>query len=157
MGYESEEKKTMQTKTYMPSAKEIEKKWYVVDAKGKVLGRLATQIAKILMGKHKSTYTPSLDAGDFVVVVNAQEVQVTGKKLEQKLYRWHTGYPGGFREESLGTLLKRKPEEVLRRAVWGMLPHHRLGKRLLRKLKIYSGPSHPHAAQNPIPLEIRSE
>ncbi|MGC8777942.1 MAG: 50S ribosomal protein L13 [Candidatus Caldatribacteriaceae bacterium] len=147
----------MQTKTYMPSVKEIEKKWYVVDARGKVLGRLATQIAKILMGKHKSIYTPSLDGGDFVIVVNAKEVQVTGKKLEQKLYRWHTGYPGGFREESLASLLKRKPEEVLRRAVWGMLPHHRLGKKLLRKLKIYSGASHPHSAQNPIPLEIRSE
>ncbi|NSW77000.1 MAG: 50S ribosomal protein L13 [Candidatus Atribacteria bacterium] len=147
----------MQTKTYMPSIKEIEKKWYIVDAKGKVLGRLATQIAKILMGKHKTIYTPSWDTGDFVIVVNAKEIQVTGKKLEQKLYRWHTGYPAGFREESLGTLLGRKPEEVLRRAVWGMLPHHRLGRKLIRKLKIYSGPSHPHAAQNPIPLEIRSE
>lgn len=147
----------MQTKTYMPSAKDIDKKWYLVDARGKVLGRLATQIAKILLGKHKSVYTPSCDTGDFVIVVNAREIRVTGKKLEQKLYRWHTGYPGGFREESLQSLLARKPEEVLRRAVWGMLPHHRLGKKLLRKLKVYSGASHPHAAQNPIPLEIRSE
>lgn len=147
----------MQTKTYVPSVEEIERRWYIVDAKGKVLGRLATQIAKVLMGKHKSVYHPSLDTGDFVIVVNAKDVKVTGKKLEQKLYRRHTGYPDGFREESLGSLLKRKPEEVLRRAVWGMLPHHRLGRRLFRKLKVYSGSSHPHAAQNPIPLEIRSE
>ncbi len=147
----------MQSKTYVPSAKEIEKKWYIIDAKGQVLGRVSSQIAKILLGKHKAFYTPSMDTGDFVIVINARSVRVTGKKAEQKLYRWHTGYPGGFREEPLKSLLARKPEEVLRRAVWGMLPHHRLGRKLIRKLKIYPGSSHPHVAQNPIPLEIRSE
>lgn len=143
----------MSTKTYIPREEEIEKKWYVVDAEGKTLGRLASQIAQILIGKHKSIYTPFMDVGDFVIVVNAEKVKVTGKKREQKLYRWHTGYPAGFRSETLESLLARRPEEVIRRAVWGMIPHHRLGRKMIRKLKVYSGPSHPHQAQNPIPLE----
>ncbi|HPZ40406.1 MAG TPA: 50S ribosomal protein L13, partial [Candidatus Atribacteria bacterium] len=137
----------MSTKTYVPDAEKIEKKWYVVDAEGQVLGRLASQVAQILMGKHKSIYTPFMDVGDFVIVVNAEKVKVTGKKKDQKLYRWHTGYPGGFKSETLGSLLNRRPEEVIRRAVWGMIPHNRLGRKMIRKLKIYSGPSHPHQAQ----------
>jgi len=143
----------MSTKTYIPDVEKIERKWYVVDAEGQVLGRLASRIARILMGKHKSIYTPFMDVGDFVIVVNAEKVKVTGKKKDQKLYRWHTGYPGGFKSETLGSLLSRRPEEVIRRAVWGMLPHNRLGRKMIRKLKIYSGPSHPHQAQNPIPLK----
>ncbi|MCS7242718.1 MAG: 50S ribosomal protein L13 [Candidatus Caldatribacterium sp.] len=144
----------MQNKTYVPSLKGVEKKWYVVDAEGQILGRLASRIATILMGKHKNIYTPFFDVGDYVIVINAEKVQVTGKKLDQKLYRRHSGYPGGFKEETLRSLLARKPEEVIRRAVWGMIPHHRLGRRLIRKLKVYRGPSHPHAAQNPIPLPM---
>ncbi len=147
----------MQNKTYFPPVKEIERKWHVVDADGQVLGRLASQIAMILMGKNKNTYTPFQDTGDFVIVINAVKVRVTGKKLEQKLYRRHSGYPGGFRAEPLGHLLARRPEEVIRRAVWGMIPHNRLGRRQIKKLKVYAGPSHPHAAQVPSPLEIRSE
>ena len=143
----------MSTKTYIPDVEKIERKWYVVDAEGQVLGRLASRIARILMGKHKSIYTPFMDVGDFVIVVNAEKVKVTGKKKDQKLYRWHTGYPGGFKSETLGSLLSRRPEEVIRRAVWGMLPHNRLGRKMIRKLKIYAGPSHPHQAQNPIPLK----
>lgn len=147
----------MQDKTYVPSPKSIEKKWYIVDAEGQTLGRLASRIATILMGKHKNIYVPFFDVGDYVIVVNAEKVQVTGKKLDQKLYRRHSGYPGGFKEETLRSLLARKPEEVIRRAVWGMIPHHRLGRRIIRKLKVYCGPSHPHAAQNPVPLPMGSE
>ncbi|MEN3202204.1 MAG: 50S ribosomal protein L13 [Atribacterota bacterium] len=147
----------MEDKTYVPSPKSVEKKWYIVDAEGQILGRLASRIATILMGKHKNIYVPFCDVGDYVIVVNAEKVRVTGKKLDQKLYRRHSGYPGGFKEETLRSLLARKPEEVIRRAVWGMIPHHRLGRRLIRKLKVYRGPSHPHAAQNPIPLPIGSE
>jgi len=150
---EKTEEVGMSTKTYIPDVEKIERKWYVVDAEGQVLGRLASRIARILMGKHKSIYTPFMDVGDFVIVVNAEKVKVTGKKKDQKLYRWHTGYPGGFKSETLGSLLSRRPEEVIRRAVWGMLPHNRLGRKMIRKLKIYAGPSHPHQAQNPIPLE----
>jgi large subunit ribosomal protein L13 len=109
------------------------------------------------MGKHKSIYVPFFDVGDYVIVVNAEKVRVTGKKLDQKLYRRHSGYPGGLKEETLRSLLARRPEEVIRRAVWGMIPHHRLGRRIIRKLKVYRGPSHPHSAQNPIPLPIGSE
>lgn len=147
----------MQTKTYLPPVKDIERKWYVVDAQQYVLGRLASQIAVVLMGKHKRTYTPFLDTGDFVIVVNADKVRITGKKMDQKLYRRHSGYPGGFRSETLGHLMNRRPEEVIRRAVWGMIPHSRLGRKLIRKLKVYAGSAHPHAAQTPVPLEIRSE
>lgn len=147
----------MQERTYVPSLKSIEKKWYVVDAEGQILGRLASRIATVLMGKHKSIYVPFFDVGDYVIVVNAEKVRVTGKKLDQKLYRRHSGYPGGLKEETLRSLLARRPEEVIRRAVWGMIPHHRLGRRIIRKLKVYRGPSHPHSAQNPIPLPIGSE
>ena len=125
-----------------------------MDASGKTLGRLATQLADILRGKRKPEYTPHIDTGDFVVVVNAEKVHVTGKKLQDKMYRRHSGYPGGLRERSLEEMLERRPEEVLRLAVKGMLPRNRLGRQQLRKLRIYAGPDHPHEAQQPKPIEI---
>ena len=141
-------------KTYAPKASEVQRAWRVVDADGATLGRLATQVATILRGKHKSTFTPNLDVGDPVVIVNAAKIKVTGKKLTDKLYIRHSGYPGGFRAENLERLLARRPEEVIRRAVRGMLPRNRLGRKQLTKLKVYAGPEHPHAAQKPQPLEI---
>jgi large subunit ribosomal protein L13 len=142
-------------KTYTAKPGEIERHWYVVDAEAKTLGRLATQIADVLRGKDKAQYTPHVDTGDFVVVVNAEKVRVTGQKLDQKIYYHHSGYPGGLRERTLRQQLERRPEEVLRRAVKGMLPKNRLASAQLRKLKIYAGPEHPHAAQNPEPLQER--
>jgi large subunit ribosomal protein L13 len=133
---------------------EVERKWYVVDAEGRTLGRLATQIAKVLRGKNKPQYTPHVDVGDFVVVVNAEKVVVTGKKAEQKVYRRHSGYPGGMKETSYARMMERRPEEILRRAVYGMMPKTRLARRQMGKLKIYAGPEHPHAAQNPQKLEV---
>jgi len=141
--------------TFMVNKKDIEKKWYVIDAEGKILGRLASEIAKILRGKHKPIFTPHLDTGDFVVVVNADKIKVTGKKLEQKLYRSHSGYPGGFKEKSLKTMLERKPTEVLRSAVWGMLPKGRLGRKILSNLKVYSGKEHPHSSQQCKELDLK--
>jgi large subunit ribosomal protein L13 len=140
-------------KTYSAKPREIEQSWYLVDADARTLGRLATQIADVLRGKGKPQYTPHVDTGDFVIVVNAEKVHVTGKKLEQKIYYRHSGYPGGLRERTLAEQLARRPEEVLRKAVKGMLPKNRLAAAQLRKLKIYAGPTHPHEAQNPIPLE----
>jgi large subunit ribosomal protein L13 len=134
---------------------EVERKWYVLDAEGRTLGRLATEIAKILRGKNKPQYTPHVDVGDFVVVVNAEKVVVTGKKAEQKVYRRHSGYPGGMKETSYGRMMERRPEEILRRAVYGMMPKTRLARQQLKKLKIYAGPEHPHAAQNPQRLEVK--
>jgi large subunit ribosomal protein L13 len=142
----------MTAKTYTPRGDEIERRWYVVDATGQTLGRLASQVARVLEGKHKPTYTPNLDTGDHVIVLNAKKVAVTRDKLTSKLYIRHSGYPQGYKEESLGHLLERRPEEVVRRAVRGMLPHNRLGAQQLRKLKIYAGPDHPHQAQRPEPL-----
>jgi large subunit ribosomal protein L13 len=142
----------MTTKTYTLREEEIERRWYVVDATDETLGRLASRIARVLEGKHKPTYTPNLDSGDHVIVLNAGKVAVTRDKLTSKVYVRHSGYPQGYREETLGDLLERRPEEVLRRAVKGMLPHNRLGARQLRKLKIYAGPDHPHQAQRPEPL-----
>ena len=136
-------------KTYNAKPGEIQRDWYLVDAEGKTLGRLATQVAERLRGKGKPQYTPHVDTGDFVVVVNAQKIAVTGKKLSDKLYRRHSGYPGGLRTETLGHLLERRPTEVLRKAVKGMLPKNRLAAQQLGKLKIYAGPKHPHAAQKP--------
>ena len=124
-----------------------------MDAKGQTLGRLASRIAEVLIGKHKPTYTPGVDVGDFVVVINAQKITVTGNKLEDKMYYRHTGYPGGLKEANLKRMLERKPEEVIRLAVWGMVPHNRYGRALMRKLKVYAGPEHPHEAQLPKPLE----
>jgi large subunit ribosomal protein L13 len=134
---------------------EVERKWYVVDAEGQTLGRLATEIATVLRGKNKPQYTPHVDTGDFVVVVNAEKVVVTGRKAEQKVYRRHSGYPGGLKETSYEQMMERRPTEILRRAVKGMMPKNRLARQQLRKLKIYAGPEHPHAAQNPQPYEVR--
>src|SRR5881227_633097 len=147
---------TPSTKTYVARPTDRDRRWLVVDASGKTLGRLATQIADILRGKRKPEYTPHIDTGDFVVVINAREVAVTGNKREQKRYYRHSGYPGGLRSRTLGEQLERRPEEVLRRAVRGMLPRTRLGRAQLRKLKVYAGPDHPHAAQQPQPMEVNS-
>jgi large subunit ribosomal protein L13 len=141
-------------KTYVATPDNRERRWLVVDATGKTLGRLATQIAEVLRGKNKPDYTPHIDVGDFVVVVNAERVRVTGNKREQKLYHRYSGYPGGLRSRTLGDMLERRPEEVIRLAVKGMLPRGPLGRAQLRKLKVYAGPDHPHAAQKPEPLEI---
>jgi large subunit ribosomal protein L13 len=134
---------------------EVERKWHVIDAEGQTLGRLATEIARLLRGKNKPQYTPHVDTGDFVVVVNAEKIVVTGRKAEQKVYYRHTGYPGGLRETSYETMLERKPTEILRKAVRGMMPRTRLGRQQFRKLKIYAGPEHPHEAQAPEPYEVR--
>ena len=139
-------------KTYSAKPKELEQRWYIVDAEGQTLGRLATRVADTLRGKQKAQFTPHIDTGDFVVVVNAEKVAVTGKKREDKIYYRHSGYPGGLRERTLGEELERRPTEVLRKAVKGMLPRNRLARRQLTKLKIYAGPDHPHEAQNPTPL-----
>jgi large subunit ribosomal protein L13 len=142
-------------KSYMARPLEVERKWFVVDAEGKHLGRLAAEIAKILRGKNKVQYTPHVDVGDFVVVVNAERVVVTGKKAEQRVYRRHSGYPGGMKETSYEQMLARKPSEILRKAVYGMMPKTRLARQQFRKLKIYAGPEHPHTAQNPQRLEVK--
>ena len=142
----------MSAKTYTPRESEIERRWYVVDATDETLGRLASRVARVLEGKHKPTFTPNLDSGDHVIIVNAAKVSVSRDKLESKLYRRHSGYPMGYKEETLGHLLARRPEEVIRRAVKGMLQHNRLGTQQLRKLKVYAGPEHPHEAQKPEPL-----
>ena len=141
-------------KTYQAKKEELEYKWYLVNAEGKVLGRMATELAKILKGKNKPTYTPHLDTGDFVIVVNAGKVTLTGKKMKDKIYYHHTGHPGGIKEITAGKLLAKKPTEMIRMAVKGMLPKNSLGRQMLRKLKVYAGPKHPHEAQNPISLKI---
>jgi large subunit ribosomal protein L13 len=142
-------------KSYMARPLEVERKWYVVDAEGKHLGRLATEIVRVLRGKNKPQYTPHVDVGDFVVVVNADRVAVTGRKAEQRIYRRHSGYPGGMKETSYEQMLARKPTEVLRKAVYGMMPKTRLARKQFKKLKIYAGPEHPHAAQDPQTLEVK--
>src|SRR5881275_782160 len=136
-------------KTYVAKPTDRERNWLVVDATGQTLGRLATQIADALRGKRKPDYTPHIDVGDFVVVVNAEKVSVTGRKLEQKRYYRHSGYPGGLRSRTLAEMLERRPEEVIRKAVRGMLPRNRLARQQLTKLKVYAGPEHPHSAQRP--------
>jgi large subunit ribosomal protein L13 len=141
-------------KTYVATPASRERNWLVVDATGKTLGRLATQIADTLRGKRKPEYTPHVDVGDFVIVVNAERISVSGKKREEKRYYRHSGYPGGLRSRTLGEMLERRPEEVIRLAVKGMLPRTRLGRAQLRKLKVYAGPEHPHAAQQPEPMEV---
>ena len=140
--------------TPVPKESEIERKWFIVDAEGQVLGRLATRVASILRGKHKTTFTPHLDVGDHVIVVNAEKIHVTGNKRQDKRYYRHSGYPGGLRSRSLEEMLARRPEEVIRLAVKGMLPRNRLARKQLTKLKIYAGPDHPHEAQAPTPLEV---
>jgi large subunit ribosomal protein L13 len=141
-------------KTYQAKKEELDHQWYLVNAEGKVLGRLATELVKILKGKNKPTYTPHVDTGDFVIVVNAGKVTLTGKKMKDKIYYHHTGYPGGIKEMNAEKLLAKKPTEMIRMAVRGMLPKNSLGRQMLRKLKIYGGPNHPHDAQKPISLEI---
>lgn len=143
-------------KTYSATAADRQRDWYVVDAEGKILGRMATQIATTLRGKHKPQYTPHTDVGDFVVVVNAEKVAVSGQKREAKKYWRHSGFPGGIRSRTLGEMLDRSPEDVIRLAVKGMLPRNKLARKQLLKLKIYAGPEHPHAAQQPEPMEVRS-
>jgi len=139
-------------KTYYPKAGEATHDWYVVDAAGQNLGRLATRVARALMGKDKPVYTPGVDVGDFVVVVNAEKIQVTGPKLDDKYYYRNSGYPGGLKRVTLREQLAHHPERVIESAVKGMLPHNRLARKLIRKLKVYAGPEHPHAAQQPKPL-----
>jgi large subunit ribosomal protein L13 len=141
-------------KTYVATPATAERNWYVVDATGQTLGRLATQIATVLRGKHKPEYTPHIDTGDFVVVTTAEKISVTGNKRAEKLYHRHSGYPGGLRTRTLNDMLERRPEEVIRLAVKGMLPRNRLARKQLTKLKVYAGPEHPHVAQKPQPLEI---
>jgi len=140
-------------KTQFPSAKSVERVWHVIDAEGQVLGRLATKVAVLLMGKHKPTYTPFLDTGDHVIVINAEKVRLTGGKEEQKLYRRHTGYPGGLKETSARKMRQTHPERIVELAVWGMLPKSTLGKHMYKKLKVYAGDKHPHQAQQPVEMK----
>jgi large subunit ribosomal protein L13 len=139
----------------MARPQQVERKWYVIDAEGQTLGRLASEIARLLRGKTKPQYTPHVDTGDFVIVVNADKVSVSGRKAEQKLYRRHTGYPGGLKEVTYEQMMDRKPAEILRKAVYGMMPKTRLARQQFRKLKIYAGTEHPHEAQTPEPYEVR--
>jgi large subunit ribosomal protein L13 len=143
-------------KTFVATPSTAERNWYVVDATGQTLGRLATQLANVLRGKRKPEYTPHIDTGDFVVVINAEKISVTGDKRHAKLYHRHSGYPGGLKTRTLEEMLERRPEEVIRLAVKGMLPRNRLARKQLTKLKVYAGPDHPHAAQKPQPLEIEN-
>ncbi len=142
-------------RTYVPKTDEIEREWLVIDASNQVLGRLASEIARLLRGKHKPQYTPHMDTGDFVVVVNAERVHLTGRKLEQKRYYRHSGRPGGLKEETAREMLEKYPERVIQAAVWGMLPKNRLGRKLFRKLRVYRGPEHPHQAQQPRTYTLR--
>ena len=141
-------------KTFIAKSETVQRDWYLVDASGKTLGRLAAELAHRLRGKHKPVYTPHVDTGDYLVVVNAEKIAVTGKKLEQKRYYRHSGYPGGLRSRTLAEQLERRPTEVIRKAVKGMLPRNRLARRQITKLKVYAGPEHPHEAQNPQPLPL---
>jgi len=144
----------MNKKTYFAGKKDIQRHWYIVDAKDKILGRLASKVASVLKGKHKPGYTPNLDSGDFVIVVNASRVRVTGRKLKEKVYRRYSGYPGGLREVRLENMLNKRPVTVIRLAVRRMLPGGHLGTAIFKKLKIYAGESHPHKGQSPVPLEV---
>lgn len=141
-------------RTYVTKPEDIQRNWYVVDASGQTLGRLASEIAQVVRGKHKPVYSPSIDVGDYVIVVNAERVHVTGHKLDQKIYYRHSGYPGGLKEVPLRRMLEEHPTRVITRAVKGMLPKSRLGRKMLKKLKVYAGPDHPHQAQQPEPLEL---
>jgi large subunit ribosomal protein L13 len=136
-------------RTYMAKQDEVQRKWYLIDAEDKTLGRMATEVARILRGKHKPTFTPHIDTGDHVIVVNAEKVKVTGNKFKDKQYYRHTGYPGGLKVINFAALISKKPEQVIEKAVWGMIPHNRLGRSVIKKLRVYRGPNHPHAAQSP--------
>jgi len=140
--------------TYMAKTNEVDRQWYIVDAAGKTLGRLSTRIAEVLRGKHKPTYTPHVDTGDFVIVINAEKIHLTGNKWDQKKYYRHSGYPGGIKETTYKKLVQRKPELIIEKAVRGMIPHNKLGSKVISKLKVYAGPEHPHQAQQPKELEI---
>lgn len=140
--------------TYVAKPSDIHRKWYVVDAEGKTLGRMATKVAMVLRGKHKPEYTPFMDTGDYVIVINASKVAVTGKKMDQKLYRYHTQYPGGLKEVKYRDMMKKKPEKVIELAVKGMLPKNALGRAMFKKLKVYAGPDHEQSAQKPEILEV---
>jgi large subunit ribosomal protein L13 len=140
--------------TYTPKASEIQRGWFVVDAEGVVLGRMATEIARVLRGKHKPIFTPHMDTGDHVIVINAAKVVLTADKAERKMVYRHSGYPGGIKRQTFADLLERKPEEAVRKSIKGMLPKNRLGRSMLRKLKVYAGPTHPHAAQGPVTLDL---
>ncbi len=142
-------------KTYSAKKEDIKRKWYIIDAKGKVLGKVAVKAATILRGKHKPIYTPHVDTGDHVIVINASQVVLTGKKLEQKYYRRHSGYPGGLKSIRYDRLLKEKPEKVIELAVKGMLPKTKLGRAMFKKLRVYKGNEHPHEAQNPVQIEVK--
>jgi large subunit ribosomal protein L13 len=141
-------------KSFIPNKRDIRKNWHVIDAEGQVLGRLATRAARLLTGKDKPIYTPFLDTGDYVIIINAEKVKLTGNKLTDKLYRSHTGYPGGLKETTAGVLLSKNPGKLVREAVIGMLPKTKLGRAMRKKLKIYRGPKHPHQAQQPVPLAL---
>ena len=140
-------------KTYYPKAEEIQRDWVVVDANDQTLGRLATQISTVMLGKHKPGFTPGVEMGDYVIVVNASHIKVTGNKMDDKMYHHHTGYPGGLKSINLRDLLATHPERVIEKAVWGMLPHNRMGRHLMRTLRVFAGPDHTHQAQNPKPIE----
>lgn len=137
------------TTTQFAKAQEVERKWYVIDAAGVSLGRVAAEAARLLRGKHKPLFTPNVDTGDFVIVVNAEKTLLTGKKLDNKMYRWHSGYPGGLKEMTYRVLMSKTPEKAMEHAIKGMLPHNKLGAQMYRKLKVYKGPEHPHLAQKP--------
>lgn len=143
-------------RTFSPKKEDFEEKWYVVDAKDQILGRLASRIARILRGKHLPMFAPHISPRTHVIVINAEKVKLTGKKLGQKTYYWHTGYPGGLRSRTAQQLMETKPGEVIRRAVWGMIPKNRLGHATMKRLRIYTGSEHPHKAQNPSPLKLQT-
>lgn len=142
-------------KTYLAKPEEVQRKWYVIDADGKTLGRMASVVASMLRGKHKPTFTPNVDCGDHVIIINAEKVVLTGRKAEQKIHYTHSMYPGGLKSTPYGQLLKSKPEYAVAKTIWGMLPHNRLGRQMIKKLKVYRGNEHPHAAQLPEKLEIK--
>ena len=141
--------------TYSPKASEIQRDWYVVDAEGMVLGRLATEVARLLRGKHKPTFAPNVDGGDFVIVINADKVAISGDKLNNKMAYSHSGYPGGLRSRTIGELMQKHPDRVVEKAIVGMLPHNKLSRQIQKKLKVYAGPEHPHTAQQPVTYEIK--
>lgn len=153
--HQSEDWKVMMTdKTYTPKGKEIEHRWFVVDATDKILGRLASEVAQVLRGKRKPTYTPHADVGDHVIIINAEKIRVTGHKAEQKMYYRHSGYPGGIHSTTYEAMMEKHPERILQKAVWGMLPHNKLGRQVFKKLRVYAGSEHRHIAQKPVSLEL---
>ena len=146
--------KTQKTYVAKPEEARAGQKWFVVNAEGMTLGRLATKVARVIIGKHKPTYTPSVDCGDFVVIVNAKKINVTGNRMTEKMYYRHSTYAGGFKEAPLNEVLEKNPDRVIRQAVWGMIPHSKLARKMIKKLKVYGGPEHEHAAQGPVPMEV---